>query len=138
MDERLKELYYSADDTGSCGGVERFYWSAVEDQVPNITRNIVRDILFRQRVYTIHKHAIRHFYLNRIYVCSIDKQWQGDLAVMVGLQSDNNGNWYILTVIDVFIKYACSVPVKHKDGKFMLEAFKLVLTFANPRKPERF
>ena len=37
MNERLKELYYLADDAGLYGGVERLYRSAVEDQVPHIT-----------------------------------------------------------------------------------------------------
>ena len=137
MDERLKELYYSTDDTGSYGGVERLYRRAVEDQVPHITRNAVREFLSRQRAYTLYKPARRHFPRNRIYVGSIDKQWQADLADMVGLQRDNNGNRYILTVIDVFSKFAWSVPVKNKDGKSILDAFKSVLTSADPRKPER-
>ena len=55
----------------------------------------------------------------------------------MGLQRDNNGNRYILTVIDVFSKYAWSVPVKNKDKKSIREAFKLVLTSATPLKPER-
>ena len=126
----LNNLYYSADDTGSYGGVERLYRRAVEDQVPHITRNAVRDFLSRQRAYTLHKPARRHFPRNRIYVGSIDKQWQAYLADMVGLQSDNNGNRYILTVIDLFSKYAWSVPVKNKDGKSIRDAFKLVLTSA--------
>ena len=74
MDERLKELYYSADDTGSYCGVERLYRRAVKDQVPHITRNAVRNILSRQRVYTLHKPARRHFLRHRIYVGSIDEQ----------------------------------------------------------------
>ena len=78
MDERLKELYYSADDTGSYGGVERLYGRSVEDQVPHITRNAVRDFLSRQRAYSLHKPAWRHVFRNRIYVGSIDKQWQAD------------------------------------------------------------
>ena len=134
MNKRLKELYYSADDTRSYGGVERLYRRAVEDQIPHITRNAVRDCLSRQRASTLHKPARRHFPRNRIYVGSIDKQWQADLADMVGLQRENNGNRYILTVIDVFSKYAWSVPVKNKDGKSIRDAFKLVLTSANPRK----
>ena len=142
MDERLKELYNSADDTGSYGGVERLYRRAVEDQGPHITRNFlsvhaVRDFLSRQRAYTLHKPARRHCPRNPIYVGSIDKQWQADLADMVGLQRDNNGNRYMLTVIDVFSKYAWSVPVKNKDGKFIRDAFKLVLTSANLRKSDR-
>ena len=120
MDERLKELYYSVDDTGSYGGVERLYRRAMEDQVPHITRNAVREFLSRQRAYTLHKSAKRCFPRNRIYVGSIDKQWQADLADMVGLQREYNGNRYILTVIDVFSKYAWSVPVKPQMGNLFV------------------
>ena len=104
-------MYYSADDTGSYGGVERLYRRAVENQAPHITCNAVRDCLSRQLAYTLQKPETRHFQRNRIYVGNIDKQWQTDLADRVELQRDNNGNRYILTVIDVFSKYAFSVPV---------------------------
>ena len=56
---------------------------------------------------------------------------------MVGLERDNGGHRYVLTVIDVFSKYAWSVPVKTKDGKSVRDAFKSVLRSADPRKPER-
>ena len=124
MNKRRKELYYSADDTGSYGGVERLYRRGVKDQVPDITRNAVRDFLSRQRAYTLHKPARRHFPRNRIYVGSIDKQWQSDLADMVELQRENNGNPYILTVIDVFSKYAWSMPVNNKEIKSIRDTFK--------------
>ena len=138
MDEALKALYYSADDTGSFGGVERLYRSAVESHVPNITRDAVRDFLSRQRAYTLHKPARRHFTRNRTYVGKIDNQWKADLADMVGLTRDNGGLRYILTVIDIFSKFAWSVPVKNKDRKSVRDAFKTVLALADPRKPERF
>jgi hypothetical protein len=83
MDEALKALYYSVDNTGSFGGVERLYRSAVESHVPNITPDVVRDFLSRQRAYTLHNPARRHFTRNRTYVGTIDKQWQADLADMV-------------------------------------------------------
>ena len=65
MDQALKALYYSVDNTGSSGGVERLYRSAVESHVPHITRNAVREFLSRQRAYTLHKPARRHFTRNR-------------------------------------------------------------------------
>jgi hypothetical protein len=137
MEEALKALYYSAESTGSYGGVERLLRAAVEAHVPDITRDAVRDFLSRQRAYTLHKPARRHFIRNRTYVGKIDKQWQADLADMVGLTRDNGGNRYILTVIDIFSKYAWAVPVKNKDGKSVRDAFKLVLASAEPRTPER-
>ena len=105
--------------------------------MPHVTRNPVRDYLSHQRAYTLHKPTRRHFPRNHIYVGKIDKQWQADLADMVGLQRDNGGNRYILTVIDVFSKFAWGVPVKNKDAKSIRDAFKRVLKFAEPRKPER-
>ena len=46
MEETLKELYYSAEDTGSYGGVERLYFRAVEAQVPGVTRDAIRDFFY--------------------------------------------------------------------------------------------
>ena len=112
MDEQLKALYYSAEDTVSYCFVERLYRRAVKAKVPYISRNALRDILSRQRAYTLPKPERRHFIRNRIYVGSIDKQWQLDLADMDGLERDNGGHLYGLTVIDVFPKYAWSVRVK--------------------------
>ena len=64
-------------------------------------------------------------------------------ADMVGLERDNGGHRYVLIVIDVFSKYALSVPVKPKDGKSVRDAFKSVLRSpkvvrtSDPRKFER-
>ena len=44
----------------------------------------------------------------------IDAQWQADLADMQVLASQNDGMRYILTVIDVFSKFAWSEPVHSK------------------------
>ena len=73
MKETLKKLYYSTEDTGSYGGVERLYRRAVTAQAPGVTRHAVREFLSRQQAYTLHKPARRHFSRNRIYVGKIDK-----------------------------------------------------------------
>ena len=105
MDEQLKELYYSEEDTESYGNVERLSGRAVEAKVYNISRNAVREFLSRQRVYTLHKPARRHFIRNRIYVGGIDQQWQADLADIIKLERNDGGHRYVLTVIDVCFKY---------------------------------
>ena len=56
---------------------------------------------------------------------------------MVGLQRENGGHRYILTVIDIFSKFAWGVPVKNKDSKSVRDAFNTVLASSDPRKPER-
>ena len=49
---------------------------------------------------------------------------------------NNNGIKYLLTCIDVFSKYAWVVPMKSKDGKSSLDAFRKILT-ESKRKPEK-
>ena len=44
---------------------------------------------------------------------------------------------YLLTVIDVFAKFACAIPVHSKNAKAITEAFDQVLITAKPRQPRR-
>ena len=56
---------------------------------------------------------------------------------MQGLASQNDGMRYILTVIDVFSKYAWSELVRSKDAAAVADALKQMLHHARPRKPKR-
>ena len=56
---------------------------------------------------------------------------------MEGIAKQNAGMKYLLTVIDVFTKFAWAIPVHSKDAKAITTAFKQVLTTANPRHPQR-
>ena len=40
---------------------------------------------------------------------------------------ENKGFRYILNVVDVFSKYAWSIPLKDKTGKTVLDAFKQIV-----------
>ena len=51
---------------------------------------------------------------------------------MTHLADYNDGYRYILTVIDVFSKFACVVALKKKDAKTVAEAFQSII---NDRKP---
>ena len=67
----------------------------------------------------------------------IDAQWQVDLADMQGIARQNGGIRYLLTVINVFSKFAWAMPVHSKDAKAITVAFRHVLTIANPRHLKR-
>ena len=90
-----------------------------------------------EQAYRLHKLARRRFIRNHTYVAGIDAQWQADLADMQGIARQNGIMRYILTVIDVFSKFAWAMPVSSKDAKAITTAFKHVLTAANPRHPRR-
>jgi transposase InsO family protein len=46
----------------------------------------------------------------------------------------NKGYRYMLNVVDVYSKYAWSIPLKDKTGKTVLEAFKQIVK-SSGRKP---
>ena len=70
-------------------------------------------------------------------MAGIDAQWQADLADMQGISKQNGGTRYLLTVIDVFSKFAWAIPVHTKDAKAITAAFWQVLKTANPRHSQR-
>ena len=70
-------------------------------------------------------------------VRKIDFQWQADLVEMQPFAAENDGNRYMLTVIDLLTRYAWAVPLKSKSAKDVLNGLKILLekmTFG--RKPK--
>ena len=59
------------------------------------------------------------------------------MADLSDLSEENDGNRYLLTVIDCFSKYAWAVPIKRKDAKTLEQAFNHLFCIAEPRVPER-
>ena len=133
----LDKIYSTPDDPGSLGGAERLFKRAKELRVRGVTRASVAEYLRGQQAYTLHKPARRHYKRNKTYVAGIDAQWQADLADMQGVARQNDGMRYILTIIDVFSKFAWAEPVRSKDAVTVADGFLRVLNEGAPRKPKR-
>ena len=99
-----------------------------------MTQKQVTDWLAGHEVYSLHK-SVRHLFVRRrIFSRGIDYLWQADLADMTHLTEHNNGFRYLLTVIDVFSKYAFVTALKKKDSNSAVEAFGNILE-DKKRKP---
>ena len=134
--KELDKIYYNAGEPGSFGGVKRLFSNAKAKGL-KVNEKIIKNYLAAQASYSLHKPARRHFSRNPTIVGGIDQQWQADLADMQAIAKENNGVHYLLTVIDVFSKFAWVIPVKNKGSKEMVEAFKILLVKSNPRKPQK-
>ena len=64
-----------------------------------------------------------------------DKKWSADLIEKSSLGKYNNNYKFILTVIDIFTKYAWAIPLNNKSGLSKTNGFKKVL--GESRKPEK-
>jgi len=133
---KLKNIYNDAKDPGSYGGVSRLLASAKKHGIKVGRRAVIR-FLRTQDTYTLHRPVRKKFERNPIVVGDIDQQWQADLADVSEISKENNGNNFLLTVIDCFSKYAWVIPTKRKDASCMYEAFKQLFAKSAPRKPKR-
>ena len=59
--------------------------------------------------------------------------WSADLIDMREFSDNKNYN-YLLNVIDIFSKYAWSIPLKTKTASEVTKAFESILTKNHPRK----
>ena len=70
---------------------------------------------------------ITTFRRERIIPLYKDETWSADLYDKSSLIKYNNNNKFILTVIDIFTKYAWVIPLKNKSGLSITNGFKVVL-----------
>ena len=123
----LQELYEDPSAPGSLGGVERF---ARQQRVP-LTE--ARKALQSSLAYTLHRPRRRHFPTLPVVVYGIDEQWAADLVEVQQLSRYNKGVRYLLTVVDVFSKYAWVRPLTRKTGAEVQRAFESI--FREGRTP---
>ena len=127
---RLQQVYYNARSPGSYGGVEALR------RVSQQKRAHVQDWLEYQEAYTLHKarRGVKKFARRPTIVGGIDHQWQADLIDLPKLKKANDGYRYMLTVIDVFSKYAWIRLLKDKTGNALVKAMKAIFA-QDGRKP---
>lgn len=75
----------------------------------------------------LHRPARRNFTRRHVDIRGLDETWQADLVDMTKYAHVNKGFKYLLTVIDIFSKYAWAIPTKSKSGPDVTSAMKLVL-----------
>lgn len=77
-------------------------------------------------VNEIHRSARKNFIRRTYQMRGIDDTFQADLVEMIPHSKVNNNYKYILMVIDVFSKFAWTVPLKNKTGKEVTQAMKSI------------
>ena len=92
----------------------------------------MEDWLSSQNTYTLHKPFRKRFPRNPYTVTNIDDVSEMDLAVLNYLAKYNDKYRYLLNVIDIFSRYAWSVPLEDKTCTSITSALKSL--FQN-RKP---
>ena len=85
---------------------------------------------------------ITKFRRERVIPLYKDETWSADLIDKSSLSKYNINYKFILTVIDIFKKYAWAIPLKNKSGLSITKGFKTILSegpqdVSESRKPEK-
>ena len=72
----------------------------------------------------LHKPIRKKFKKRIVFAKNVDDIWAIELVEMQPLARFNNGNKYILMIIDVFSKYGFAIPLKTKTGMAVADALK--------------
>lgn len=84
----------------------------------------------------LHKQVERHYTRRRVIAYGIDEIWGADLVHMpTEIAKINKDYLYILTVIDVFSKYAWVIPLQDKTSATVIQAFNSIIK-KSKRKPQ--
>ena len=129
-DAELKRNYRDPEQPGSLGGVTRFA------KAQGIDMARAKRILAHELGYTLHKPARRRFPTLKVFVFGPDEQWVADLVDVQKLKKHNKGVNYLLTVVDVFSKYAWTIPIKQKTGLQTAKALEMLFK-TSKRTPQK-
>lgn len=130
MDKELSKLYYNIKKPSGFSSIDSL-WKATGGKY---TRSQVVNWLQKQETYTLHRPMRKKFKRNKYFVTNIDDVWQCDLNDLRSIKDHNNGFSYLLTIIDMFSKYAWAVPLRSKTGAEVTDAFRHVFE-SSGRKP---
>ena len=120
------KIYYDPKRPAGFGSVAKFVKAGKSN------KRHVEEWLSGHDIYTLHKPARKRFPRNPYTVTNIDDVSEMDLAFLSSLSKYTDKYKYLLNVIDIFSRYAWSVPLKHKNGNSITSALKVL--FQN-RKP---
>jgi hypothetical protein len=120
-------IYFDPKNPAGFSGAANF------QRVTGLPKKEIDEFLRSQEAYTLHAPVRKRFERNFYKVSSIDDTWQADLCDMRHLAKENDGNNYLLTVIDVLSKYAWVQPLKAKDAESVKKAFEIITKKRQPR-----
>ena len=118
--QQLRKVYFDIGHPGGYGGVKAL------ERATQLPHHQVEQWLREQRTYTLHRPARKRFPTRHYQVSKRDRQWQADLVEMIPFAKQNSGYKYMLTVIDVFSRYAWAVPLKSKSAGEVVRGLKSI------------
>jgi hypothetical protein len=119
-EDYLKSLYYDTSHAGSFSGLHKLYRAVRKDGKYVLGKAKIRKWLQKQETYTLNQYMRRRFKIRRVIVPYMDYQWDADTASMTTYIKDNVGYGFFVLVIDIFLRYIWTAPLRTTRGLEMV------------------
>ncbi len=142
-EQYLRDLYFNTESSVAYTNINKMWKKIREDNeatnnevttVKPVTYKELKEFLTTLPTYQLHKPITEKFTFRKTMVSYVDQQWQADLVDMQKYEKVNNGNRYILTVIDIFSRFAWAKPLKSKRGEEVRDLFVEIFKSDKPVK----
>ena len=114
----LGKVYYDLEHVAGFSSVAKLVKAGKSNKAD------VEKLFSGQDKYTLNKHVRKWFSRIPYIVTNIDDIWEMDLSDLSYLTKNNDKRKYLLNVIDIFLRYACSETLKNKTGTSILAVLK--------------
>lgn len=129
VDSILEKLYN--DPRTMLNGRDRFY-ARVSQDYAGITKVQVMNFLKRHETYQLHRPVYKQKVVRPIITTRPKQLFEIDLIDMSNEEYWNNGVHWLLTIIDVFSKFAYVIPLKNKEAETVADAIYPLLAKEHP------
>jgi transposase InsO family protein len=129
----LTKSYSNPRHAGSFSGSEKLYQAVKKEGKFRIGRARIRNWLKGNTSYTFNRIVHRKFKRNGVNTAGVDALWDADLMDFSSYSKENNGNRYVLLMIDIFTRYTWLRPLKTKSSADVIDKMKNI--FLEGRKP---
>ena len=85
--------------------------------------NVTKDEFMKQLRIELHKPVKKKFPKLKVRVPCKDHTWAMDLVDMSSWNDYNDGFKWMLNVLDIWTRFAWSVPMKSKSGRDVFDAY---------------
>ncbi|XP_028982073.1 uncharacterized protein LOC114841341 [Diachasma alloeum] len=103
----------------------------IDEVKKSVAADFIEKLTAQSRVINepeeLHRPARRNFKRRHVDVRGLDETWQADLVEMIPYANSNKNYRYLLTVIDIFSKYAWAIPTKSKNAADVTSAMNKIL-----------
>ena len=121
MQKLLYHIYTDVKNPASFSSPWKLYKTAKKED-SSITLTQVEHFLEIQKSYTLHRHFNWRYRWQKVLAHGVRYQFQADLINYAPLKRENGGMTFLLSIIDMFSRYAMLIPIKNKRGNTVRDA----------------